>query len=133
VNRAWTFLDAKLQMHITQSIMLHFTRFLAQNSQQTKIYTNMLMNWRIMKVENPTSWRADSCFARSKASNDPDQFQNACGDDWWSNWSSNTCRSSLILNFHLQLHELAMHNSCSNSTIQHLICIQFIPENKNMT
>ena len=120
-NRAKEAWCTKLYSHISQSIMHHFMWNLAQNHQQREIYKNMLMNCKIMRFENLTSWRADSWNARSTACIDPNPVQNACDDVWWRKESLNTCRSSLILNFHFQLHEFQLLDSCTNSTNQHLI------------
>ena len=120
-NRAKTFWCKNFQSHISHSIMHQFTRFFHQNHQEHKIYKNMAMNLRIKRFENWTSWRAVLEFARSTACNDPNPVQNACDDVWWRKGSLKTCRSSLILNFHLWVFELQLLDSCTNSSNKHLI------------
>jgi hypothetical protein len=97
-NKVW---HVKLQSSISLSIFIRIARNLYQNDQQSKIYKNIYMNCEIMKLEKLTSWRAVPCFARFKAPDDPNQFQNACDDVWWRKGSLRTCRSRLIINFHL--------------------------------
>ena len=100
MNRRKSKWTSKLQTHISSWIMHHFNWFFHQNDHQSKIYTNIIMNWRIDEIENQPLEEQHLWIALSKACNGPKLLYDACGDDWWKKWSSNARESSRFCKLH---------------------------------
>jgi hypothetical protein len=121
LNRSKEVSRSKLEIIISHSIFIQIPQNLYQNSHHNKIYKIMYIKHRIKRIKNVTSWRTVACFARFKALDASNPLQNTWYDVWWWIGSLETCRSSLILNFHIWVLELQPLDSCTNSTNQHLI------------